>query len=795
MAITDRKVLPADALLVPVEQLPAGVRGRLAPEPGGWVLTRPSLRASSRVLDDGSAALLAEFRRPSGIAEAVLRYAGARALDPEATLTAAYPLLSDLLEAGFLVPEEVGEAEEPSHAPGAEVAGFRVVRCLRLLEDTELYQVRREGVTAALKLERFPSGRRPRGGGAFANEAALLRSLKGRVAPRLLARGTLAGRRFLVTEWFPGVDVATAARALRRGEDRRALLDLCRATVAAYVRLHALGVFHGDVHPGNALVGADGEVRLVDFGFGTWERPGAPADTVHQRARMGRGGIAFYYEPELASALQSGGPPPPVSAAGEQYAVAALLDQMLAGAPYRDFSLERPEMLRQIREDPPLPFAERGAPPWPEVEPVLARALAKTPAERFGSLAELESALAAVAVPPALPARRASTGALRSTEFLLNRVLARATSALLPGGAASPRLASVHSGAAGIAYGLYRIALARESPELLAAADRWSNRAAHLALAEAGSFDAPEHDLTPDTVGRISPYHTASGVWCVQALLAHNRGDGAEQARALDQFLAAVEPACPQLDLALGQAGILLAAAQLLDTSTPEGRQRLTALGEEVLAGLWRELDGLPPIPDGIHLQNLGMAHGWAGYAFATLRWCRAAGSPWPAELAVRLAELADRAEIWGRGLRWPWFDFRGGAWRDVGAMPGWCNGSAGLVHLWSLAFDLSGDPRFRALAEGAAWNAWEESAGPGNLCCGLAGRAYALLHLYRHGGGREWLERARQLAELAARDLSWAEEMPDSLYRGEVGLAVLAADLARPEWAAMPFFEDEGWA
>jgi hypothetical protein len=36
--------------------------------------------------------------------------------------------------------------------------------------------------------------------------------------------------------------------------------------------------------------------------------------------------------------------------------------------------------------------------------------------------------------------------------------------------------------------------------------------------------------------------------------------------------------------------------------------------------------------------------------------------------------------------------------------------------------------------------------------------------------------------------------ESPDSLYKGEVGVAALVADLARPEEAAQPFFGDEGW-
>jgi eukaryotic-like serine/threonine-protein kinase len=68
------------------------------------------------------------------------------------------------------------------------------------------------------------------------------------------------------------------------------------------------------------------------------------------------------------------------------------------------------------------------------------------------------------------------------------------------------------------------------------------------------------------------------------------------------------------------------------------------------------------------------------------------------------------------------------------------------------------------------------------------------LLNLYRHGGGAEWLERARDLAERAAIEAARSFESSHSLYQGEVGVAVLIADLARPEQAAMPFFEEEGW-
>nr|MDP9121743.1 hypothetical protein [Acidobacteriota bacterium] len=96
------------------------------------------------------------------------------------------------------------------------------------------------------------------------------------------------------------------------------------------------------------------------------------------------------------------------------------------------------------------------------------------------------------------------------------------------------------------------------------------------------------------------------------------------------------------------------------------------------------------------------------------------------------------------------------------------------------------------------AWHTWEAGGGHADLCCGLAGRAYALLNFDRHAGSgvtRHWQGRARELAEqAAAAALHSPGRTPDSLYKGTVGVAVLAADLWRPGAAAMPFFEDEGW-
>ncbi len=850
MAITDPLLLPSDVVLVPVAELSAEVRRQLSCDEGDFAITRPRIRTPSRIVDAGAAELLREFAGPSTIVEAVIRFARARGADPQATLDDAFPLLERLLAAGFLVAEGGDGADgiRPSLARGESAGGWQVIETVQVLEDTEIHLTRGEAAggtaagarldprpSAALKIER--PGCPPAIGAALVHEAAVLAALAeppggasgepaaAAVAPRLLAAGEHAGRRYLAIEWCAGVTADAAAHELRQTGERAPLAALCRDIAGAYARLHERGFVHGDVHPRNALVGPAGEIRLIDFGLAV---PLAAAGASSHGAP--RGGVGFFFEPEYAAAVRAAGalPFPAATPAGEQYAVAALLYWLAAGAHYLDFSLEKEEMFRQIAEEPALPFAGRGTQPWPALEAILARALAKSPQERFPSLTALAAALAGVA--DAVNAEAASVeeapaeaGSAKSpaavaaaapSRALLAEVLAEvdlggslgASAAEIGVGAPS---ASVFFGAGGIAYALYRLALGRDDAHLLALADLWLARAEEAA-AGPGAFLNPAMEMTAEVVGRVSPYHTASGLAAVRALVAHAQGDSGSARDAAAHFArlalapiaetaagAELPGGTENPDLTLGRSGALLVAALLADV-LPDGsaeRALLGELGAVVLARLWDELDRLPPIAAHEIAPNLGMSHGWAGYAYAALRWCAAFGRPHPAGLAARLAELADAAEPSGRGLRWPWNT--GGADGSPGSMAGWCNGSAGFVHLWTLAERALGEPRFRDFAVGAAWNAWEGADSGGGLCCGAAGRAYALAHLARHlGGDRRWLARARTLADRAATMIAIAagSEKADSLFKGRIGVALLAADLERPELAALPFFEDEGW-
>jgi serine/threonine-protein kinase len=121
--------------------------------------------------------------------------------------------------------------------------------------------------------------------------------------------------------------------------------------------------------------------------------------------------------------------------------------------------------------------------------------------------------------------------------------------------------------------------------------------------------------------------------------------------------------------------------------------------------------------------------------------------------------------------------------------MSGWCNGSAGHVVLWTTAARTFGDERHLDLAIGAAWDVWDAPDTSCTLCCGLAGRAYALLALYRLTRDRTWLGRARSLGYRAVHGV-FESGYPHSLYKGQLVLPVLAADLADPDRSCQPFFD-----
>ena len=497
-----RYLLPVDAKCLALHELSARVRSMIGPaERGQSVITRPGSRVTAKLVSEPLAALVQEFREPILITDAVLRFSQAYEQNPFEILDGAFEALATLVESRILVPADSIEATavEPSLGAGQTFLDFEIEGLVRSLDDSEVYKARRaDGASAGLKIGRAEHADISE---MLEHEARLLDHLDGAQCPRLLAHGLERGRAYVAMEWCAGISIAVAAQQARASRDRRRLHRLVTAMLEAYGRLHARGVVHGDIHPGNCLLDDDA-VILLDFGRARLADDAAPV----QPARTG---VPQFYDPAMASALLAGALPPDPTPLSEQYSLAVLAYLLLTGLYPIEMPALQKELLRRVVARQPLPFAARGVVAWPEVESVIGRALAKDPSDRYPDVAAFAGAFASSGWQPARSRqRRLSHHAL---DAILNETRALAPSADLP----------LHR-----AWFALRAALALEDAELLAAADvlireaetGWPARAVAAHIASAGSDAQMERAAIVEFVAAVEPLSDA--VETIEAILA-----------------------------------------------------------------------------------------------------------------------------------------------------------------------------------------------------------------------------------------------------------------------------------
>ena len=159
-------------------------------------------------------------------------------------------------------------------------------------------------------------------------------------------------------------------------------IRLARAVAGALDYAHRRQIIHRDIKPENIML-QEGEPVIADFGVarGLCEA----CDELVTEPGMAVGTPA-YMSPEQASA------DPSVDGRSDQYSLACVLYEMLAGQPPFAGSTPRATMARHISE--PVPSLRALRPDVPvAVEHAVLRALAKEPSERFATLAEFGEAL------------------------------------------------------------------------------------------------------------------------------------------------------------------------------------------------------------------------------------------------------------------------------------------------------------------------------------------------------------------------------------------------------------------
>jgi serine/threonine protein kinase len=210
---------------------------------------------------------------------------------------------------------------------------------------------------------------------SFGREAQLLARVSDPGIVQIYDVGEADEGRYYVTELVDGESLAALLRRGGRLSAWRAAEiaeHLCRALEHA----HAEHIVHRDIKPANVLISSRGRVKVGDLGVarlygGTAD--GGTATIV---------GTPRYMAPEQADGQ-------PVTPATDVYSAGIVLYEMLAGQPPFGGDSAVEIALRHVQAPvPPLPSGT----PEP-LERVVAGALAKDPADRYQSAAEMASAL------------------------------------------------------------------------------------------------------------------------------------------------------------------------------------------------------------------------------------------------------------------------------------------------------------------------------------------------------------------------------------------------------------------
>jgi serine/threonine-protein kinase len=284
------------------------------------------------------------------------------------------------------------------------VAGYVLERLVGVGGIAAVYQARDErlGRVVALKLLVGDEAVRTR----FVREARAVAAVDHPHIIPVYAAGEADGMQFIAMRFVPGETLYGVIRVGGALPPRRAAA-FTSPVASALDAAHAAGLVHRDVKPGNILVdarrGGPEHPYLTDFGIA--------------RAMLSAGTLSvagqFLGTPDYAAPEQIDGQP--VDGRADQYSLACVAFEMLTGTVPFKRELPIAVLYAHLSTPPPRLTSIRPDLP-PAIEDVFARALAKSPEERYDTCADFADALReALGLDPYDPYRAAPTPTMPMT--------------------------------------------------------------------------------------------------------------------------------------------------------------------------------------------------------------------------------------------------------------------------------------------------------------------------------------------------------------------------------------------
>lgn len=197
----------------------------------------------------------------------------------------------------------------------------------------------------------------------FSLECSLMQKVRHGAFPRFIAEGRKNGEPFMIMEWLEGTTLATLMAAGNfKGMSGVQADYVVNALISAIGYLHAHGITHGDIKPGNILFETSGKLRIIDLG-----------SAVHRPQKENASGYPSLLTPAFSSPEQMEGQQ--AQSRDDVFAMACILCILLEGR--HPFGFQNALDARTCALTPSLPSYL----PLAHKE-VLKKALSFNPAER-----------------------------------------------------------------------------------------------------------------------------------------------------------------------------------------------------------------------------------------------------------------------------------------------------------------------------------------------------------------------------------------------------------------------------